>query len=75
MSDVTPRCPLCGDDSAVGEVNEPTGRWFCTACPMSFNGGGQEYLDMGPRRTVRQGRNAHPPTVDRYPRSTNEGVR
>jgi len=67
-----PRCPLCGSVEHVTRVAHPTGEWLCSACPCTFDGGGQEYLAMGPKRTVRQRRNEHPPEPMHLPRSTNK---
>ena len=67
-----PRCPLCGSADDVTRVGHPTGDWLCSACPCTFNGGGQEYLDMALKRTVRQHHREHGYEPLHLPRSTNE---
>lgn len=68
----TPCCPSCRSDEHVGEVNHPTGRWFCTACPIVFDGGGLEALAVADKAAQRRHPNAHPHEPTRLPTSTRE---
>lgn len=54
-----PSCPMCSSAEQVDEVNELTGRYFCSACPCVFDGGGQEALAVADRQAQRRHPNAH----------------